>query len=123
MNEPNVSDLPEVVDASVTSASPSEASIVDWSRTGRRLRRVLLVLGAMVVVGWIIAGVVADAGFGLRLLAELTGFALLMAVGAEVVIVGGAAVGGMLRAGERGERLASPDVSLLPPQLRRRRRN
>src|SRR5690625_4627817 len=115
-------DLHGVPEAAVP-ATQAEPAIVDWSRTGRRLRRVLLVLGALVVVGWVIAGVVTEAGFALRLLAELTGFALLMAVGAEVVIVGGAAVGGMLRAGERGERLAGADVSLLPPQLRRRRRN
>jgi hypothetical protein len=39
----------------------------------------------------------------------------------EFVVVGGSALRGMLRAGERGERLASGDVMLLPPQVRRKR--
>ena len=51
------------------------------------------------------------------------GLALALLFVAEVVIVGGSALRGMLAAGERGDRLASSDVSLLPPQLTRRRRD
>ena len=39
----------------------------------------------------------------------------------EFVVVGGSALRGMLRAGERGERLSGRDVMLLPPQVRRKR--
>lgn len=95
--------------------------LVDWTRTGRRLRRVAMVLGALVLLGWVADGVLGDGGFRLRMLGELTGVALLLAIAAEIVVVGGAALAGMLRAGERGERLAGSDVSLIPPQLRRRR--
>ena len=95
--------------------------LIDWSRTARRMRRVALVLAVAVVAGWVVYGVVGEGGFGVRMLGELTGFALLAVIVAEVVVVGGAALTGMLRAGERGERLAGSDVSLVPPQLRRRR--
>jgi hypothetical protein len=95
--------------------------LVDWSRTGRRLRRVALVLGSLVILGWVADGLLGDGGFRLRMLGELTGIALLLAIAAEIVVVGGAALVGMLRAGERGERLSGSDVSLVPPQLRRRR--
>jgi hypothetical protein len=95
--------------------------LVDWTRTGRRLRRVALVLAALVLLGWVADGVLGAGGFRLRMLGELTGIALLLAIAAEIVVVGGAALAGMLRAGERGERLARADVSLIPPQLRRRR--
>jgi hypothetical protein len=96
-------------------------SVVDFSRTGRRLRVSLLVLGLGVVVAWLVVGLLGERGLGLRLLGELVGWALLAAFLVELVVVGGSAVVGMLRAGERGDRLAGGDVSLLPPQLRRRR--
>ncbi len=95
--------------------------IVDWRRTAHRLRRVLLVIATGVVTIWVGLGIAGD-GFGLARLGELAGLGLLVAFVAEVVVVGGSAVRGMLKAGERGDRLASADVSLLPPQLTRRRR-
>ncbi len=101
--------------------SDEPAPIVDWRRTAHRLRRVLVVIAAVVVAVWVGLGIAGD-GFGLARLAELAGLGLLVAFVGEVVVVGGSAVRGMLTAGERGERLASADVSLLPPQLTRRRR-
>lgn len=101
---------------------PEPTPLVDWGRTGRRMRRVALVLAGLVVVAWVGLGLAGEGGLQLRTLGELVGIALLVAFVAEVVVVGGAALGGMLRAGERGERLAGSDVSLLPPQLRRGRR-
>lgn len=95
--------------------------IVDWGRTARRLRTTLAAILAVVVVSWLVVGLLGD-GPRLGTLAELVGFGLLAAFVAEVVLVGGSAVRGMLTAGSRGERLASPDVTLLPPQLDRRRR-
>jgi hypothetical protein len=102
-----------------SAAGPVAAGIVDWHRTGRRLRRQGLVILCVVLVVWLVLGVAGD-GPTLRALGELLGLGVLVAIAGEVVIVGGAAVRGMLRAGERGERLASSDVSLLPPQVRRR---
>lgn len=93
-------------------------SIVDWSATFRRFRRGLALVAAGVLVAWL-AVTVARGEVDPRLLAELVGFGLLAGFLVEVVVVGGAAVRGLLVAGERGERLARPDVSLLPPQLRR----
>lgn len=95
--------------------------IVDWGRTARRLRWQLGVIGALVVAAWLVVGI-ARGQLGLRLLAEFVGFGVLLAFVVEVVVVGGSAVRGLLAAGERGDRLAGSDVSLLPPQLRRRRR-
>jgi len=95
--------------------------IVDWHRTARRLRRQLAVIAVLVVVAWVALGVARGTWTGASL-AELAGLGVLLAFLAEVVVVGGAAVRGLLAAGERGDRLASGDVALLPPQLRRRRR-
>ncbi|MTV26191.1 hypothetical protein FTX61_12340 [Nitriliruptoraceae bacterium ZYF776] len=97
------------------------APIVDWGRTARRMRTSLLVIGALVLAGWGVGGALGD-GWSGRLLAELVGFGIFAAFAVEVVVVGGSAARGLLRAGERGDRLASADVSILPPQLTRRRR-
>ena len=94
--------------------------IVDWSRTGRRLRRQLVVIGVVVVVAWLVVGLTRDALTG-RLLAEFVGVGVLLSVASEFVVVGGAALRGVLRAGERGDRLSGTDVSLLPPQVSCRR--
>lgn len=103
--------------------SGDERPLIDWARTGRRLRRVAAFLTILVVVAWVVIGFAGASGFQLRLLGELAGLGLLVAIAAEVVIVGSVALAGMLRAGERGERLAGSDVSLLPPQLRRGQRD
>jgi hypothetical protein len=71
---------------------------------------------------WIVAAV-REGWPAFGRLGELVGFGLLAAFVIELVVVGGAALRGMLRAGERGERLSSDDVGLIPPQLRRRRRD
>jgi hypothetical protein len=106
----------------VSGSAPAAPRVVDWSRTVRRLRRALLTIAVLVVVAWAVLGAV-DGTLSGRLLAELTGLGLLAGFVAEVVVVGGGAVRGMLTAGSRGDRLAGGDVSLLPPQLTRRRRS
>ncbi|MEX1178832.1 MAG: hypothetical protein WEB09_10255 [Nitriliruptor sp.] len=110
-----------VPDAAPTDPATERAPVVDFARTIRRLRRSLLVIGSLVLLGWSVAGLIGD-GWSLRLLAELFGFGLFAAFAAEVVVVGGSAARGLLAAGEQGERLAGSDVSLVPPQLTRRRR-
>jgi uncharacterized membrane protein len=90
--------------------------LVDYGRTARRLRRSLVLLCLATLVLWLIGGAVRG-GLTLRALIELSGVALLLALLVEFLIVGGAALGGALRAGGRGERLASADVRLVPPQL------
>lgn len=104
-----------------TSTPVARPPVVDWSRVGRRLRASLLAILTVVLVVWAITAV-AGGGWDPRRLAELVGLGLLAAFVVEVVVVGGSAVRGLLRAGERGDRLASGDVSILPPQLTRRRR-
>lgn len=96
------------------------SELLDHARIGRRIRRWLAFLAVATVLAWLIGGLVGD-GPTLRGLAGLVGVAVLLAVMVEIVVVGGAAVGAALRAGARGERLAAPDVTLVPPQLRRRR--
>ncbi len=92
------------------------SGLVDHARIGRRLRRWLVLLGAGTLLAWLVGGLVGD-GPTLRGLAEILGVAVLLALLVEVFVVGGAAVAAALRAGERGERLAAPDVTLLPPQV------
>jgi hypothetical protein len=113
----------EVADVVRAGPSPTEPApgIVDWHRTGRRLRRQAVVIVGLVAVTWLVLGV-AGGGLTLRSLAELLGLGVLVAIAGEVLIVGGAALRGMLAAGERGDRLSSSDVSLLPPQVTRRMR-
>jgi len=98
--------------------------LVDHARIGRRLRRWLVLLGTATIVAWLVGGLLGD-GPTLAGLVAMVGVAVLLALLVEVFVVGGAAVGAALRAGERGDRLAAPDVTLLPPQvgarLRRRR--
>ncbi len=93
--------------------------LIDWGRTARRLRRVLAALASLVLLTFVLVSL-ARGEAQPALLAELVGLALLAAFLIEVVVVGGTALRGMLTAGERGERLASADVGLLPPQILRR---
>jgi len=96
------------------------SDLLDHARIGRRMRRWFVFLSVATLAAWLVGGLVGD-GPTLQGLAGLLGVAVLLAVLIEIVVVGGAAVGAALRAGARGERLASPDVALVPPQLRRRR--
>jgi cytochrome c oxidase subunit IV len=96
------------------------SGLVDYPRTARRLRRSLVLLVGATLAAWALRAVVTGSAT-LSDLFGLLGVAVLLALLVEVFVVGGAAVGGALRAGGRGERLASADVSLLPPQLRRGR--
>lgn len=94
--------------------------LVDWERTARRMRASAVILLAITIVVWLVAGVVGD-GPSAASFAGWLGLALGVMFLIEVVVVGGAALRGMLRAGERGERLASPDVGLFPSRRPRRR--
>lgn len=94
--------------------------IVDFPRAARRLRASAIVLGTAAVVGWVVAGVAGD-GVHVADLGGWIGAALLGMFLVELVVVGGSALAGMLRAGDRGERLAGRDVGLLPPQVTGRR--
>jgi hypothetical protein len=92
--------------------------LVDFAATGRRLARTAMVLLGGAVVVWLIVGV-ATGGPRVRGLWTYVGVAIAAMFVAEVVVVGGAALRGMLNAGDRGERLAGTDVGLLPPQVGR----
>lgn len=95
---------------------PGAVGLVDWGRTGRRVRTSVTVLAAVVLVAWVVLSLAGD-GFALGTLGGLVGAALGLLFLVELVVVGGAALRGMLRAGERGERLASDGVGLFPPRI------
>lgn len=100
-------------------AAHDDVHLVDWRGTGLRLRRGAVAVGSAVVVAWLVGGVVGGGGPSLRGLAGWVGAGLALLFVAEVVVVGGAALRGLLRAGEAGERLAGGDVGLLPRLPRR----
>jgi hypothetical protein len=110
-----------VSDPAAVDPADQRPPVVDFDRTLRRLRISLSAIAVLVVLGWLVGGALGD-GWSWRLLAELIGLGLLAGFAVEFVVVGGSAAKGMLNAGERGDRLAAADVSLLPPQLSRRRR-
>ena len=95
---------------------PGAVGLVDWRRAGRRVRTSAFVLAGLVVVTWVGLSLVRGS-FAPRLLGSLVGLALVALFVVEVVVVGGAALQGMLRAGARGERLSSRGVGLLPPRM------
>lgn len=99
---------------------PFVGRLVDYRATARRMRKSAAVLFLAALGAWLITGL----GDGLTAtgLAGWVGLALGGMFVVEVVVVGGSALRGMLRAGESGERLAAGDVGILPPQLRRRLR-
>lgn len=100
--------------------APALPPVVDYAATWARMRRSLAAIGVLIVVAWLTRGALGG-GLDVRTLAEFLGLGVLLSFAAEVVIIGGSAVRGMLAAGERGDRLSSPDVSLLPPQVGRRK--
>jgi hypothetical protein len=105
-------------------SAPGGGPAIDHARIGRRLRRWLTLLVLATLVAWLVGGMLGD-GPTLRSLLGLLGVGVLLALFVEIVVVGGAAVSAALSAGAQGDRLASSDVSLVPPQvaasLRKRR--
>lgn len=104
-------------DAPRSPDDPGAVGLVDWGRTGRRVRTSVTVLAAGVLVAWVVLSLVGG-GFDPGTLGGLVGLAMAGLFLIELVVIGGAALQGMLRAGERGERLASQGVGLLPPRIR-----
>lgn len=99
---------------------PFVGTLVNWRRTARRIRRAAVIIGTGTLLAWLIVGFAAGGPELADLGAYAFGGVAAMLI-VEFVVVGGSALRGMLRAGERGERLASGDVMLVPPQLRRKR--
>lgn len=93
--------------------------LVDWRHLGRRVW--------LLALTWLGFGLLG-AGMTTALLGSLgpgalwAGVAALGFLASVVAAVALSAVRGMLRAGERRERLAGGDVGLLPPQVRTRLR-
>jgi hypothetical protein len=100
---------------------PFVGRLVDFRATARRMRRSAAVLLLAALGAWLITGL-GNGGLAGSDLGGWLGLALGGMFVVEVVVVGGSALRGMLRAGESGERLAAGDVGILPPQLRRRLR-
>lgn len=94
--------------------------IVDWTRLGRTV--------VALVVGWVVVTVVGLA-VSAGLVGGLDGAVVLLWIGLGtaglvatlVVAIAVSAMRGVLRVGDRGQRLAGDDVGLTPPQVRRRR--
>lgn len=94
-----------------------DRDLLNWRRIGRRLVRLLIAAVAIVILGIAVtSGITGEVSRGGALLWVGVG-ALLLVVGA-VLVVSVSALRGMLRAGDRGDRLAGGDVGLLPPQVR-----
>lgn len=91
--------------------------IVNWHRAARRLRTSAIVAFVLCLIGWGVSAAMDGPGLGTWI-----GIALGLVFLAEVVIIGGSALRGMFRAGERGERLAGSDVGLLPARFGDRNR-
>lgn len=106
----------EHIERTDAAPDPGAVGLVDWRRAGRRMRTSVLVLAAAVLVAWVVVSLLGG-GFEAATLGGLVGLAVAVLFVIEVVVVGGAALRGMLRAGERGERLASRGVGLLPPRI------
>ncbi len=104
-------------DAAAT-GSHEPLRLVDWEATAHRLRRSSLVLLGFGLVAWVVTSAV-DGQWTRAGLGNWLGLALLAMFVVEVVVVGGSAVRGLLRAGDAGERLSHGDVGLLPPARRR----
>lgn len=103
---------------STEDTSQAPAPLIDWSRVGRRMGWSAAVLGALTLFTWLGVGL-ARGGLSLGDLGGYVGLALGIMFLVELVVVGGAAVRALLRAGKRGDRLAQRDVGLLPPQVSR----
>ena len=110
----DVSDTDERDTSDVATPVPAETPLVDWVATARRVGRSAVVLVVLAVAGWAVRAAVVDA-WSWSHLGNWLGLALGGIFVVELLVVGGSALRGMLRAGERGERLASHDVGLLPP--------
>lgn len=104
--------------------TPDEPSteLIDWTRIGHRIRRSAIVALSVIVVGSLATAVTRGSWREASIGGWIFVGAVIM-IATEFVVVGGSALRGMLRAGERGERLAHPDVTLVPPQARRRKRS
>lgn len=113
-------DLPPDV-AQDTSHESRDPVLVDWPRAGRRLARSAVVLSILGVTGWIATSIVTG-HWRVSTVGNWMGLVIAGMLLVELWVVGGSALRGMLRAGERGERLSSRDVGLLPPQARKPRR-
>lgn len=93
--------------------------LLEHGRTARRVRRLVVIVGVLGLVGFAATWLV-DGGLSADVFLLWAGLVALAAVLGAMVIVAAAAFRGMLRAGDRGERLADRDVGLIPPQLRAR---
>jgi hypothetical protein len=103
-----------------TSAIPAcsgvrDRDLVEWGRVARRVGWLLVGWAALALLAVAVSAVVAPDRLRIPLWAGVAGVGFLVSTIGMVAV---SALRGMLRAGERGERLAGRDVGLAPPQLR-----
>lgn len=95
--------------------------MVEWEEDGRLLGLVARGFAVLAVTGIVATAVVAGGlSFGIVLL--WLGMCLVGYVLTAVGLTASSALKAMREVGDEGDRLASSDVGLLPPQARRRRR-
>ncbi len=93
-----------------------DPALIDWRRLARRLGIVAAAWTGVAVAGPVVTlTVTGRAATGLWLGVGAVGLGI-----TGVVVVARSAFAGMLRAGDRGERLAGDDVGLIPPRSRHR---
>jgi hypothetical protein len=90
-----------------------DESVADWTVPLRRLRWLALWVLVLCVGGVIVTGAVVG-HYDRRALLTWSAVAVVGWLLAALVLLLGHAFGAMLRVGERGERLGSDDVGLLP---------
>lgn len=101
----------------MTGSPPEHAPLVEWEDVGQRVLRTSAATALAAVAAWVLWSLVAG-DWSVPRLRNLFGLVVLVVFLVELWVVGGSALRGMLRAGERGERLSGRDVGLLPPQMR-----
>jgi hypothetical protein len=92
--------------------------LIDFPTLATRLFWTAVILGAVAVAGATIQGLVFGLTFAVLLQWGALFLVTFVVIGAGVIAVH--AVGGARRARERGERLTSDDVGLVPPKADRR---
>lgn len=90
------------------------APLVDWRGAARGTAVVVIAWSAVAILGCAITWRLTGSSYA----GIWIGLTAIGATATSVAVLAASALRGMLRAGERGERLSGDDVGLLPPRRR-----
>ncbi|MEE8601040.1 hypothetical protein [Euzebya tangerina] len=96
-------------------SNPAESepdALVDFTQVPRRLQTAVVVSAALALLGCVVDGAIN--GLTFALMGRWGGIFVLVALLSGAAVTAIHALGGADRAGQRGERLAGPDVGLSP---------